>query len=85
MAFVCAQALTPSAPGPGTLKASRFEIGRTAHPFHREVVGMRKLLVAVFAALLLVALVPVTTFAHGGGQDPELAGPSGSDGGSEAE
>lgn len=46
---------------------------------------MRKLLVAVLAAVLLLALLPVTTVAHGGAQDPELAGPSGSDGGSESE
>ncbi len=55
------------------------------HPLHRKVMRMRKLLVTVLAALLLLAVVPATTLAHGGGQDPEFAGPSGSDGGSEGE
>jgi Spy/CpxP family protein refolding chaperone len=55
------------------------------HPLHGKVMRMRKLLVAVLAALLLREMVPAATLAHGGAQDPTVAGPAGGDGGSEGE
>jgi hypothetical protein len=44
---------------------------------------MRTLATLIVAAALLIGVVSEITFAHGGGQDPELAAPPNYGGGSE--